>query len=40
MDGGIAGEMETRPSNITNPDDTKGRGCKHVQAVLTNNSWL
>lgn len=40
MDKGIAGEMETRPSDITNPDDTKGRGCKHIQATLSNNSWL
>lgn len=36
----IVGEKETRPSNITNPNDTKGRGCKHILLVLSNNSWL
>jgi len=40
MNGGIAGEMETRPSDKTNPDDTKGSGCKHIQTVLSNTSWL
>jgi len=36
----IAGEKEVRPSDETNPEDTKGSGCKHTQVVLTNNSWL
>ena len=35
-----SGEAETRPSNITNPDDTKGAGCKHIQLVLNNTSWV
>lgn len=34
------GEKETRPSDITNPDDTKGAGCKHVLAALNNLEWL
>lgn len=29
-----------RPSDITNPDDTKGPGCKHTLLVLNNLSWL
>lgn len=28
------------PSNITNPSDKLGSGCKHVLLVLSNNSWL
>lgn len=36
----IVGERETRPSDITNPHDTKGKGCKHILLVLSNNSWL
>ena len=36
----IAGEKETRPSNITNPHDTKGSGCKHIAIALANNTWL
>ena len=35
-----SGPIETRPSNITNPNDSKGRGCKHILLVLNNNSWL
>ena len=35
-----SGQAELRPSNITNPGDTKGSGCKHVMLVLSNNSWL
>lgn len=35
-----AGDPEDRPSNITNPDDTKGAGCKHILLVLSNTSWL
>ena len=36
----ILGDKETRPSDITNPGNTKGRGCKHILLVLNNNSWL
>lgn len=35
-----SGEPEDRPSNITNPDDRLGSGCKHILLVLSNNSWL
>jgi hypothetical protein len=35
-----SGEPEDRPSNITNPDDKLGSGCKHILLVLSNNSWL
>ena len=35
-----SGEPETRPSNITNPGDSLGSGCKHILLVLSNNSWL
>ena len=35
-----AGESETRPAKITNPNDTLGSGCKHVLAVLNNADWL
>lgn len=35
-----SGEIETRPSDITNPKDTLGAACKHVLLVLSNNSWL
>lgn len=35
-----SGQAELRPSNITNPGDSKGSGCKHVMLVLSNNSWL
>lgn len=38
--GTIVGEPETRPSDITNPHDTKGGMCKHVAMVMSNNSWL
>ena len=31
---------ETRPSNITNPHDALGAGCKHVLLVLSNTSWI
>ena len=34
------GTQETRISKQTNPDDTKGSGCKHVMAVLNNVEWL
>lgn len=35
-----SGDPETRPANITNPDDSLGEGCKHVMLVLSNTSWL
>lgn len=35
-----SGDPETRPSNITNPDDNLGSACKHVLLVLSNTSWL
>ena len=38
--GLISGEKETRPSDITNPDDKLGSACKHVLLVLSNTSWL
>ena len=33
-------DPEDRPSNITNPNDTKGGGCKHIALVLNNMRWL
>lgn len=33
-------EPETRPSKITNPNDTLGSGCKHTLLVLNNTSWF
>lgn len=35
-----SGPKELRPSNITNPHDTLGSGCKHVLLVLNNSSWI
>lgn len=35
-----SGTPETRPSNITNPDDSLGSACKHVLLVLSNTSWI
>lgn len=35
-----SGEVENRPSDITNPDDRLGVGCKHVLLVLSNTSWI
>jgi len=40
VNGTNAGPAETRPSDETNPDDTKGAGCKHINMVLSNRSWL
>lgn len=31
---------ETRPSDITNPDNNLGNACKHILLVLSNTSWL
>ena len=35
-----SGAPETRPSDITNPDDSLGSACKHVLLVLNNTSWI
>jgi hypothetical protein len=35
-----SGTPETRPSDITNPDDSLGSACKHVLLVLNNTSWI
>ena len=35
-----SGDPETRPSDITNPEDNLGSACKHVLLVLSNTSWL
>ena len=35
-----SGNPETRPSDITNPDDKLGSACKHVLLVLSNTSWI
>lgn len=35
-----SGAPETRPSDITNPDDNLGSACKHVLLVLSNTSFL
>lgn len=35
-----SGAPETRPSDITNPDDSLGSGCKHILLVLNNTSWI
>jgi len=34
-----SGQSELRPSNITNPDDKDGAGCKHLMASLGNLDW-
>lgn len=35
-----AGQLELRPSIITNPDDSLGDGCKHSLLVLSNTTWI
>ena len=35
-----SGEPEDRPSDITNPKNDLGPGCKHVMLVLSNMNWL
>jgi hypothetical protein len=37
---GYGTQYEPRPSNITNPNDTKGGGCKHILLVLSNLNWM
>lgn len=34
------GELEDRPSKITNPDDSLGATCKHLDLLLSNKRWL
>jgi len=34
------GKAETRPSNITNPDDDIGAVCKHLTSLLVSKEWL
>lgn len=36
----IVGDKEIRPSNITNPNNKLGSGCKHLMLVLSNTSWM
>ena len=33
-------EQTNNGMEIVNPNDTKGRGCKHVLLVISNNRWL
>lgn len=35
-----SGTPETRPSDITNPRDSLGSGCKHILLVLNNTTWI
>ena len=35
-----SGTPELRPAKITNPNDTKGAGCKHILLVLSNLDWM
>lgn len=35
-----SGSPEIRVSDITNPNDTKGSGCKHIMLVLSNMDWI
>lgn len=39
-DGYSSGAPEVRPSDITNPRDSKGGGCKHVNLVISNADWM
>jgi len=36
----ISAEQTNNGKRIVNPNDTKGRGCKHTLLVLSNNRWL
>ena len=36
----ILGDKENRPSDITNPDNKLGSGCKHIMLVISNTSWI
>lgn len=35
----IAGPKENIPSDITNPSNTLGKGCKHIMLCLANTRW-
>ena len=35
----IAGPKESIPSDITNPSNTLGKGCKHIMLCLANTRW-
>ena len=39
-DGLNSGEGEDRPSDITNPNNELGIGCKHILLILSNTNWL
>lgn len=39
-DGLNSGEREDRPSDITNPNNELGIGCKHILLILSNTNWL
>lgn len=36
----LIGDPENRPSDITNPHNDKGPGCKHIILCLSDASWL
>jgi hypothetical protein len=36
----IEGEPQLIPSDITNPRNTLGPGCKHIMLVLSNTGWI
>lgn len=36
----ITGQKQDIPSPITNPNDDKGSGCKHILLILANTSWM
>jgi len=35
-----SGQTQITPSRITNPNDTKGAGCKHIMKVISDLDWL
>ena len=37
---GYGTQYEPRPSDITNPNDTKGAGCKHTMLVISRLDWM
>lgn len=37
---GYGTQYEPRPSDITNPNDTKGAGCKHSMLVISRLDWM
>lgn len=38
--GDNSGQPETRPTKETNPKNNLGRGCKHINFVLSNTIWI